>query len=177
MPQSVSIKPNRDSNIGRTIYQYLDLDGDGTGTKNANVDGSSVVQNFKIVVPDNQVYELARMIIHVRDSGVISPQTYGALAAMANGITIKTYDSGDNVVDALDGGVSIKANAEWGRVCYDVDIQDRGAGFEGYVNVRWTFEKAGQPLRLTEGQYLQVTIADNLTGLLEHYFQVQGRIV
>jgi hypothetical protein len=153
------------------FYQHLDTNGDGTGTLNANVNGTTPVE-FYIEAADNDVLELHRIIIHIADNGSIQPHTYGALAALTNGVKVTVVDADDNV---LQGGViTVKANAEWGRVCFDVEIQDRGAGSDGYVNVRWTFAKAGVPLRLRDGEKFVVTIQDDLTGLLEHYFMVQG---
>jgi hypothetical protein len=62
------------------FYQHLDTNGDGTGTLNANVDGSSTPVEFYIEAADNDVLELHRIIIHIADNGSIQPHTYGALA-------------------------------------------------------------------------------------------------
>lgn len=177
MPIAVTQKPNRDSNIDRQIYQMLDLVGDGSGADNANVDGSSTPVAFKIVVPENQCYEIHRMIIHIADNGKIESQLYGALPKLTNGVTVELRDADDSLVHLLSNGEPVDHNCAWGALCYDMRIDDRGAGVDGFVNVRWTFEKSGEPLRLTEGQYLQIIVNDNLTGLIEHHFMIHGRKV
>ncbi len=102
-------------------------------------------------------------------------EEYGNLgAALTNGITVRLQDSGGTVLDLTDG-LPVKTNAGWGQLCYDVDLKSWGAGNE-LLLVRWTFERAGQPLRL-EGEdsgRLEVVLNDDFTGLLAHTFQVQG---
>jgi hypothetical protein len=172
MGQQVSIRQDFGSTLKTMIFRHLDTDGDGTGTKNANVNGAITPVVFKIQAGENEILELNRMIVHIADNGSILPHTYGALAALSNGLDVGIYDAGDVLIQ--ENEVPLKANGQWGRVCYDVSFNDRGAGFDGFCQVRWTFSKTGQPMRLTEGQSFRITVNDDLTGLLEHYFHVQG---
>jgi hypothetical protein len=164
-------------NTGTLLYRYLDTDGDGTGTKSANGNysaGGAGATEFFIQPPANTLYVLHRMIIHIHDSTAFSAEKYGALAALANGISV-TVDQISPAVELVDltDGIPIKSNAEWGQVCFDVDLASYGQG-DVYLNARWTFSKAGQPVVINENQKLAVTLNDDLTGLVDHYFMVQG---
>jgi len=156
------------------IAQYLDTDGDDTGTKNAIGDYSSTADIFYFE-PTRRA-EIARMVIHIRDDGSWRHERYGGISGgLTNGVRIRVSDD-DGVVINLDGGVAIKTNASWGRVCYDVRIDTVGAG-QTMLSSRWTFMKSGIPIALDpdRGEKLEVVLNDDLSALEEHYFMVQGR--
>ena len=161
-------------NVQQLISRFLDTNGDGTGTKNArgNYASAATPLYFKATTTVN----LHRMIIHIGDTTGMQAQKYGNIAELTNGYTVKVIDN-DNVTELMDlcNLVPIKSNGGIGRYCYDVELRTWGAGNE-FVQARWTFAKAGQPLRLKQGQRLSITLNDDLTGLLEHYFMVQGYI-
>jgi hypothetical protein len=78
---------------------------------------------------------------------------------------------------SLTDGVPVKKNTHWSRLCYDAQPSNYGAGAET-LNVRWTFEKAGYPLRLqgNNNERLEVVLNDDFSGLAGHYFLVEGYI-
>ncbi len=157
------------------LYRYLDTNGNGTGTKQATGNYATVSDIFYIQPPAAVDYFITRLVIGVEDTTGMQAEEYGNLgAALTNGITVRLQDSGGTVLDLTDG-LPVKTNAGWGQLCYDVDLKSWGAGNE-LLLVRWTFERAGQPLRL-EGEdsgRLEVVLNDDFTGLLAHTFQVQG---
>lgn len=61
--------------------------------------------------------------------------------------------------------------------CYDVELKSWGAGNEVLL-VRYTFLKSGQFVRLVgdNNERLEVVLNDNLTGLIDHSFLIQGYI-
>jgi hypothetical protein len=157
------------------VYRYLDTNGDGTGTKNANVNGSVTPVVFKISPPSAGKIVLARLIVEVRDTGVFSAEKYGNLATLTNGMQVGFVDdsTGELVTDYTDG-LPVKYNAGWGGLCYDVSLKTWGVGDEVLL-VRWTFERAGiSPILAPGGDAFGVRVRDDLTGLVEHYFHVQG---
>jgi hypothetical protein len=118
------------------------------------------------------------MLVLVRDAGVFSAEKYGNLAGLANGIRVGLFnDSTGAIVEDWTDGLPVKANVDWGRMCYDVDHKGWGAGDE-FIVVRWTFIRAGIACVLAandnQDYAFGVEIRDDLTGLVEHYFQVQG---
>ena len=171
MPSTVSIlSPHKQS-----LYRYLDSNGDGSGTKNANLDFNASPDIFYIQPPSGTIYYLNRMIVCVEDTATMQAQEYGNLgAALSNGITFKLVNDSGTILDFLDG-IPIKTNSAYGALCYDVDLKSWGAGNELLVS-RWTFAKAGYPIRLdgSKNERLEANFSDDLDGLLGHYFLVQG---
>jgi hypothetical protein len=160
--------------VDDNIFRYLDTNGDGTGTKNANGDYSSAAERFLITPPVGQTYFLNRMIIQVYDTTGMQAQEYGSLTSeLSNGIYLRVRDPSDAVKLDLTDGIPIVKNSDWGGLCYDVDVKTWGSGNEALV-VRWTFANAGNPLVLPSGWSLNVELNDNLDGLIEHLFIIQG---
>lgn len=156
------------------ISRFLDTVGDGSGTKNAIGDYSAATEEFKIVPGAGEIFVINRMIVQIRDSGQFTASTYGALATLNNGIHVHIKDSGGVKIDLVDN-LTIKTNAEWGRVCYDTQLITWGVG-DSFILVRWTFGRSGTQIWLdnSRGDYLSVDLNDNLTGLVAHTFIVQG---
>jgi len=163
--------------VDQSIFRYLDTVGDGSGIKNAMGDYSGAVEEFLYIAGGPAAtgrVDLHRLVIFVRDSGLFTADSYGALAALTNGIEIEVRDSDDNILVDLTDGVPVKSNAQWCRVCYDSILQDYGAAGDSYVVTRWTFTRSGSPLALKAGDRLVVKLNDDLTGLIDHTFMIQG---
>lgn len=161
----------------RIISRYLDLNGDGSGAKNANGDYSTVADIFYIQPPATQDYLLTRLIVSIEDTQGMQAEEYGNLgAALTNGITVRVQDDSGTLVDLTDSA-PVKTNAKWGALCYDVDLKSWGAGDE-LILVRWTFSRSGRDvlLRGDRNERLEVVLNDNLTGLISHEFLVQGNL-
>jgi len=164
------------------IYKFLTMDNDGT-TRNANGDYSATglgEKYFSIQPPAGQIYRITRMIVLVRDGkSNFRPDHYGELAELTNGIQVKTL-AGDPQAVALDltDTLPVKTNGNWGKFCYDSSIYLGEGTDDTYLAVRWTFAASGYPIRLVgdNNEALGVFLNDDLSGLVEHYFQVQGFI-
>lgn len=165
----------------RPFFRYLDATGDGSGNKNFNGDYSlgqeiAYFNGFRNDTNDlSETCEVHRMIISYEDTAGMQAEEYGNLAAaLTNGIEIKLIDDDGTIIDLTDG-IPIKTNAQWGQLCYDVDVKSWGSGNELLV-ARWTFSKAGGPLTVNPSKNVQLAVYldDNFTGLLSHYFMVQG---
>lgn len=157
---------------GQAIYRFLDTNGDGTGTKNANGNYSITAEEFYFQ-PDGYV-EIHRMIVHLADTSGMQAEEYGNLGtALSNGYAPEIQDEdGATLLDLCDG-IAITANGDLGRYCYDVDVKSWGAGNE-FLQARWTFTKSGAPLLIEENHRFSITLNDDFSGLLEHYFMLQG---
>ena len=154
------------------ICQFLDTNGDGTGTTNVNGNYSGAADDFYYQAPAGKIVELHRMIIGIEDTSGATATKYGNIAALSVGIDINIKEEDDDLILNLTPA-KIKTNAWWGGYCYDVDLKTWGSGNELLV-VRWTFSKSGKPIKLPAGSKLVVTVNDDLTGLINHNFLVQG---
>ena len=148
--------------------QELSTNGDGTGTVEATVDGSSVNVEFKLTCEAGDIhYEVGRVIIFVEDSGNLLAGSYGALAGLTNGTLVTVCDADGNTTGQI--GHVIKNNAQWAKFCHDSQPHDYGSGDNALASW-WSFSDAGEPLHLGPGESLVFTIRDDLTGLVEHTF-------
>lgn len=156
------------------INQYLTLNGDGTGTRNANGNYSVTPDIFYIQPPTGHKYEIARMLVFIRDTGNFSADGYGANGVLTNGVSVKLVNDSGVITDYMNGH-PLKSNAEWGQVCYDVQYISFGAG-DNFVCVRWTFAKSGAPISLDgrNNERLEIELSDDFTGIVEQTFMVQG---
>jgi len=159
--------------IDLPLYRYLDTVGDGSGTKNANGNYSGGATKFLIAPPaTDRYFVLHRVLITIEDAQGFDAGDYGAIAGgLTNGVLVNWIK--DGTTHDLTNGIPIKTNAGWGIQCYDISFQDFGAG-NNFLLVRWTFARRGQPLGLALGDSLEFVLEDDLTGLVAHYFQVQG---
>lgn len=156
------------------FFRFLDTDGDGTGTKVA-IGNYSGGQDFKYVHPrgSNTIADIHRLMVHIQDTSPLSADEYGGLAALTNGIQLLVTDVNDVTFRDLTDGVPIKSNAHWGRFCYDFSLDTFGSGGD-FCQARWTFNAAGSPLHLKPGWSFIARMSDNLTGLIDHTFNLQG---
>ena len=137
---------------------------------------AAAVEQFKYS-PTRKV-ELHRLITYIQDTGNFSVSTYGNGVILTNGIRVVVRHADDTLIQAIDGGEPIKANADWSSLCYDINYHSFGVG-DNALAVRWTFERAGAPILIdgTLGEYLAVELNDSFLTLTDHTFNVQGIVV
>ena len=122
----------------------------------------------------SQKLYINRLIVYIEDSGAFLSAKYGADLTLTNGIHVHVKDSSDALLLDLTGANPVLTNAQWSGLCYDVALDTYGAGNNGSLAVRWTFANAGAPISLSPGDYLEVELEDDYTGLVDHTFMVQG---
>ena len=93
------------------LIRYLDTNGDGTGTKDANGNYSVTPATFYIKPPLNEIYSITEFLIHVSDAQNFTITGFGSIAALTNGINI--YAKRNNIIsiDVMDG-IPIKTNPQ-----------------------------------------------------------------
>ena len=160
---------------GQPFFQFLDDVGDGTGAIDATGDYSLTPEEFLITAPPGRRYQISRMITTIVDTNGFQASEYGNLGgALTNGISFQVRRGSELQYD-LTAQERIRTNSKWASYCYDAQLLTWGAGNE-HLAVRWTFLNTGQYIDLRPGFSLVATFNDNLTGLIEHKFQVQGLI-
>ena len=158
------------------VFKYLRS---ASSEANAAVDGSVTEVPFYWQCPTGWHADIERMVVHIRDGANWDADDYGANAlSLAGGILCRIWNATDGVVLDLLDGEPIKANADWGRVCYDIRLDDFGQGSD-FMQVRWTFAKSGSPVHLNgdAGDRLEIIIRDDCTFLTAHYFMIQGQSI
>jgi len=155
------------------IYTFLDTNGDHTGSLNANGDYSITEQDFYIKPEFNKTFYLSRMLISIEDSGSFDSGDYGNGITLTEGVTI--WFEREGVRYNLTNSQPIMTNGEWGAFSFDIALETFGSGNQ-FLNIRLTFEKAGQPIILHgyHNDSFGITLNDDFTGLISHRFQVQG---
>lgn len=77
----------------RFFSQLFSSNGDGTGTTNMNVDGSSTAQEFTIDSTGDFDIRIQQLIIYIEDT-VVANKTFGNVAALSTGWDLKIQEAG-----------------------------------------------------------------------------------
>jgi len=156
------------------FFRFADTVGDGTGSTNAAVDGSSTAKDYMLRPLTGHYLKVARMIVSIEDAGTFDSASYGNGISMTNGISVGVFDAETDVLKQdLLGGEPVKTNADWVRHCHDLSLHNFGTG-NPVATIRWTFEKSGDFIYLSNDEYLKISIRDNLTALVNHQFFLNG---
>jgi len=158
------------------LDRYLDLSGDGSGASSAVGNYAAAEEIFYIQPPKSTIFILERMLVYVEDTGAFDAASYGNGITLTNGIVVRKQNDSGTILD-LTAGKPVKSNAHWKRLCYDASVSSYGTGNES-LGVRWTFSKAGYPIKLDGGknERLEVVLNDSFVDLVDHTFLVQGYI-
>jgi hypothetical protein len=165
---------------GRHVFRHLTDDGlvgDGSNQV-ANRNGAVTAVPFYAGPAAGKVWDIYRMLVTIEDNAVFTAANYGGVSTLTNGVTLQICRNGaeglPEVLDLMDGGAATGL-VSWADFCYDMTTHTFGSG-NNFAVARWTFAKAGEPLRLVgaNGDVLQALIQDDLTGLVGHQFFIQG---
>jgi len=143
-------------------------------TTNMAVDGSSTTQVFQIGpvgVGSTLVVDITRIMGHILDSTVMDDGKFGGITALTNGIVLRHNNS---VIHNL---WNAKSNADLALLCYDFRYADNAPGGQYACNFRNTYggqHTHGVVIELQPGDYLEVLIQDDLTGLDSFKMMAQG---
>ena len=161
--------PNKRINI------YL-KNADGESSVNKNYGSAAVSATGIFFYSASTVAYIHRMLIYIYDTKGMEVEEYGNLgAALSTGLSLTVWNSagGSAELDMMDGR-PVTTNGEWSGLCYDVDLKSWTNTSNEVVAGRWSFDKAGEPLYLTAKQQLRLTAVDDLSGLIDHRFMIQG---
>jgi hypothetical protein len=157
------------------IFSRFLSDEDAGVTYAAIGDYSSAEGRYIFQPAAGTIARITRLVVLVEDS-LINADDYGAIAGgLTNGVGIH-WESASGVTETvLTDAKPVRTNANWGGMCHDSESRNWGAG-NNFLTVRWTFAKAGRPLRLVGDDTARfvVTLNDNLNDLVDHSFLVQG---
>lgn len=165
----VSLELNRplDRNqlVGATVQEI---------TSAMNVIGSSASPVSYIVKPlSTERWQITRILITLLDQTAMDDARFGGLAPLGNGVVIRLYK--DSAFQTL---THWRSNGDLKEDMFDLTYSDKApAGFFG-LTARWTFTRAEFVADLdgAVGDYLEVLIQDDLTGLDDFKLKAQGRL-
>lgn len=153
------------------VSQLLSSNGDGTGISDL-IGNYAVATDFYITAPAGKRLYITRININVRDAGSLDSATYGNGIVLTNGV--KLIEKIGAVENQL--GIPIITNSDYSLLAgVDVKPLEFGIG-DSYLAVRFTFERLGRPIILTENDRLIIRLQDNFTGLTGHRFMAQGHL-
>jgi len=166
-------------NIGpveNCLMQLLSTNGDGTGTKNMNVNGSVTPVKFYVQPPLNTSYKLNRLNINATASSFIDATKYAGVT-LTNGIKAYVERKGVKIKD-FTRDINIKSSYMWGLLAGIDSITQEGALSDPLL-VRWTFDRSYKKFILYGNKLdrFVIEIADNLTSMTTHYAMLQGEIL
>lgn len=138
---------------------------------NMNVDGSSTSQSFKIGPIGSTSVDVTNIAGVIQDATAMDGGTFGGLTALTEGIVFRHYDSSE---DTFINIWNAKTNGDLKLISKgNADYDDKGKS--GSYQFNFVYELSGQEnhgvtIRLDEGDYLEILIQDDLTGLT--FFQI-----
>ena len=162
--------------------RFLDTSGNGSGTKENALDYSASglgETDVKLAPGIGEKFRVHDMHIHYDDIGKMDNTGFGAGTGLTNGITIAVKDANDDIIIDITDGIACGANADWARYAETVQLLDWGSGnTDDMLTARFEFSSHGAPLRLDgdAGEYLAVTLNDDLSGLEEFKVYAEGVI-
>ncbi len=165
-----------------TIDRPLDRDyttSDGIRKVNVNmaVDGSVTPQEFKIEAETsltNALTHITRVIFEMTHNTAGDLGTFGGIAALTNGVVVRVYKGEFDFWKTI---TVWRTNADIKRDMYDVAFDARSGGQGDYgTSGRATFTRFGMigEYDPTQGDFLELLIQDDLTGLLSFRMNAQG---
>jgi len=156
------------------IFQLLSSNGDGTGTADATGNYSSTPLSLKCSRSYGWAH-IARMIVMIQDGGTFDAELYGNGIVLTNGIRVYVKNASDAVLWEMTS-FPIISNSDWAGHCHDYNYSESIGVGDSVASIRWTFDKAGQQciVKFDQGEYLEVYLNDDFSGLTHHRFTVQG---
>ncbi len=157
------------------IYRILDTVGDGSGTTDMAVDGSTTPVVFMVKPADGETFKFKRLNLVACATSFDRADRYGDLT-LATGFEIYTGNS-LGVTKDFTAQLKITAWPMWGLLAGSDIPTSAGVGFDSF-SVRWTFDKgSGEDIELvgSQGDYFAIKVNDNVAALIYQYVMLQGK--
>lgn len=167
----LTVTPATQTTLTNVIGRFLDTNGNGTGTKNANGNYSGAEEIFYIQPPSGQKYKIGSLVISIVDNGAYGYDNYGAMNALTNGIIFRVRNGAGTVLLDITDGIPIKKNAGFTRITSEFYTP------KDHIFIRINFvDSFGSSITLDgdNGEKLEAVLNDNFTGVIEHYFYAAG---
>ena len=132
--------------------------------------------DWEYEVPSDKVVFIRRSNIVIQDKGV-APAIFGGVGLLANGCLVRAYDTnGTTVLKNWTADFTIKKNSDFAFLAGSDTPMLTAAATDDIVEVRWTHINGGGHILLDEGQIFRLTTQDDLSGLTDFRWNLQGKI-
>lgn len=166
-----------DSYTDMPLIQPLSTNGDGTGVINAIGDYSLTPTRFYVQPALNQSFILSELEIQLSDIGQFKIDTYGNIAGgLTNGYDLLIKRNGVTM-SQLNVTGPLKTNDDISHLTSRHIFID-WATIDNSFHVTYSHLDYGSKFKLEGNKLdtLEVTLNDNLAGLVDHYFIVRGAL-
>ncbi len=157
--------------VADSIEQLLDTVGDGSGT----TEQAAAAAEYLYKPPMGTVAVLERLNVVLETASRITPNEYGDITALTNGILITIKNASGGIIHTFTAE-PIKVTYHWSLLAgSDVSPSAFAAGVDS-VSIRWTIKKGGANVALDgdKGEYFSMDVRDTLAGLTSHLSHIQG---
>ena len=151
-----------------SVVEHLDF--------NLNVDGSTTPVSFRMEPHDGEEWHIRRFTVSMIHAAAADDSKFGGITALTNGIVLRRYDG---VSGRFATFTSWKINADMASDAYDVSYGDKAGAGKYSTRVRFSIYVAtGATPKIdgAVGDYLEVLVQDDLTGLDALELKGQGHI-
>lgn len=137
-----------------------------TGSDAMNVNGSVTEVVFSVTPPTGEIWRIKEWSLYIQDNGTFDASLWGNGITLANGIELRL-----NGVAIVPFG--IKSTGELAGIA-EISHHAFGSGHE-IITARWKIvDSAGQYMRLTDADSLEIAIRDDLTLVVAQNSMVIG---
>ena len=143
---------------------------------NMNVDGSIVPVSFKLSPHLGENWHILRFLISMTHASAADDSRFGNLNALTNGVLLRKYDG---VADKYITYTNWKTNSDMALDMFDVVYGAKAGGGAFSTRGRYSVKVATEAvpkINQTSGDFLEILIQDNLTGLDTMAIKAQGHI-
>lgn len=129
--------------------------------------------SFKLEPVGIERWQITRALPTMLDDAAMDDGKFGGLSALTNGLTMRT------VINGVFRTLTIwKLNGDLKDDMYDVSYSAKAPAGQYGLSGRWTFTKGEFVVDLdgATGDYLEVLVQDDLSGLIDFEIKCQGRL-
>ena len=156
---------------GLPYQKFLNHDGLGTFLNNNHDHSAAPIDHYYTATSR---YDIATVLISVSDVGKFGQSTFGAMAALTNGINFwVSPDLGVTKIPLL-SNIYVKENKDWYYISHHIALTDFDSTAQTMSILLSIKELYGKTLDLEAGSSFGVTLNDNFTGLTALTFQTRG---
>lgn len=132
--------------------------------------------SFKILADKNQIWHIVRFLLGMIHANAADDSKFGSIPALPNGVILRGYNATTGLYRTF---TNWKSNFDLKMDMYNVDYTTKAGGGDFGTNARGSIRDgtgAVPKINGANGDYLEILIQDDLTGLIKFNLKSQGHI-